>query len=37
MTLGGWVFMLISVSCVIGLATFCFYRVFTAPADDERE
>ncbi|MCS6926036.1 MAG: hypothetical protein NZ578_09060 [Candidatus Binatia bacterium] len=29
MTIGGWIFMVLSVSLVVGLATFCFYRVLT--------
>jgi hypothetical protein len=33
MTAGGWIFMLISVGLVIGLTAWCYYRVFTAPAE----
>lgn len=32
MTIGGWVFMLASISCVVSLITFCFYRVLRKPA-----
>jgi hypothetical protein len=31
MTIGGWAFMLLSVSFVIGLTGFCFYRILTIP------
>jgi hypothetical protein len=31
MTIGGWIFMILSVSFVVGLAAFCFYRVLTTP------
>jgi len=31
MTAGGWVFMLCSVSFVVGLAFWCFWRVLSAP------
>jgi hypothetical protein len=35
MTTAGWVFMLSSIGFVIGLLTFCFYRVLTKPASTE--
>lgn len=39
MTLLGWIFMLSSVTFVIGLTTFCFHRVLVShvepPEDDE--
>lgn len=35
MTLGGWVFMLGSISSVIGLCAYCFRRVLTAPRTPE--
>ncbi len=31
MTIGGWIFMILSVGFVVALAAFCFYRVLTAP------
>lgn len=37
MTAGGWISMLVSVSFVVGLVGFCFYRVLAgsgAPPDD---
>ena len=37
MTLGGWIFMLVSVSCVVGLAGFCFYRVLRVPGEQNQE
>ncbi len=33
MTLGGWIFMTVSVSFVVVLVTYCFYRVLFAPGD----
>lgn len=35
MTIGGWIFMLVSISFVVGLAVFCFYRVLRVPGRDE--
>ena len=41
MTAGGWISMLVSVSFVVGLVSFCFYRVLTGtggpPPDDHAE
>ena len=37
MTLGGWIFMLVSISCVVSLAGFCFYRVLTVPETQQQE
>lgn len=37
MTIGGWIFMLVSISFVVGLAGFCFYRVLNVPAGQERK
>ena len=31
MTAGGWMFMLASIGCVLGLVGFCFYRVLAGP------
>ena len=31
MTITGWLFMLLSVGCVVALVTYCYYRVLTAP------
>lgn len=36
MTAGGWVFMLFSITAVVSLATFCFYRVLSKPSATER-
>lgn len=36
MTIGGWIFMILSVSLVVGLATFCFYRVLTTATRSPR-
>lgn len=33
MTLGGWLFLIVSTVFVWGLTAWCFYRVLTAPAD----
>lgn len=33
MNIWGWFFMLISWGFIIGLAAFCFYRVFVEPSD----
>lgn len=33
MTAGGWLFMLTSVGFVVGLVSYCFYRVLTAPSE----
>ena len=35
MTAAGWVFMLGSIGGVIGLVSFCFYRVLTKPQTTE--
>lgn len=32
MTIGGWIVMLLSVTFVVSLASFCFYRVLTSPS-----
>lgn len=41
MTLLGWIFMVSSVTFVLGLTTFCFYRVLVShvepPEDDESD
>ena len=37
MALGGWIFMLVSISFVLGLAGFCFYRVLNVSSEQERE
>jgi hypothetical protein len=37
MTAGGWIFMLISISCVVSLAGFCFYRVLRVPGEEREE
>ena len=33
MTVGGWIFMLISAALVWGTTIYCFYRVFTLPPE----
>lgn len=33
MTLGGWIFLLLSVGFVWGLAAWCFYKVLRLPRD----
>lgn len=35
MTLGGWLFMLSSLAFVVALAAWCYWKVLTAPPDDE--
>jgi hypothetical protein len=35
MTIGGWIFMLTSLTFVIGLAAWCFHRVFRPPQDSD--
>lgn len=37
MTALGWIFMLVSVTSVWGLAAYCFYRVLTAPEPPAEE
>ncbi len=32
MNLGGWIFMLTSITAVVSLITFCFYKVLTKPS-----
>lgn len=34
MTIGGWLFMLVSVGFVVALTAWCFYRVLTTPEDE---
>ncbi len=34
MTAGGWIFMLVSISSVLSLAGFCFYRVLRVPGEE---
>jgi len=34
MTIGGWIFMLVSVGFVVSLAGYCFYRVLTYSGED---
>lgn len=31
MTTAGWIFMISSITLVVGLVTFCFYRVLSQP------
>lgn len=35
MTTGGWIFMIGSISAVVCLLIFCFYRVLTHPSSTE--
>lgn len=35
MTAGGWVFMLFSITAVVLLVVFCFYRVLSKPSTTE--
>lgn len=35
MTTGGWVIMIISMSSVIALVSFCYYKVLTTPTSTE--
>jgi hypothetical protein len=35
MTAGGWILMLVSLAVVWGLTFWCFYRVLTAPPEDQ--
>jgi hypothetical protein len=35
MTLGGWIFLILSTIFVYGLTGWCFYKVLTAPSDIE--
>lgn len=35
MTTAGWIFMISSIGFVLGLITFCFYRVLTHPGSEE--
>ena len=37
MTAGGWIFMLVSISFVVSLAGFCFYRVLRVPGEEGKE
>ena len=32
MTTGGWVIMITSITCVVALASFCYYRVLSKPS-----
>lgn len=32
MTTAGWVIMITSISCVVALASFCYYRVLRSPS-----
>lgn len=36
MTLGGWVFMILSLSFVLGLTGWCYYKVLTIPGEIEK-
>jgi hypothetical protein len=36
MTTGGWIFMLGSIGFVVGLASWCFYRILILPEERER-
>jgi amino acid permease len=33
MTIGGWIFLVLSLAFVWALTVWCFYRVFTAPKE----
>ena len=35
MTVGGWIFLVVSAAFVWGLTGFCFYKVFTLPPESE--
>ena len=35
MTVGGWIFMSVSIAFVLGLCTFCFYKVLSKPSTPE--
>jgi hypothetical protein len=35
MNIGGWIFMVASLSFVVGLLAWCFRRVFTEPAQSD--
>jgi hypothetical protein len=37
MTVGGWIVMLLSVSAVLSLSTYCLYRTLTVPEADIEE
>lgn len=37
MTFGGWIVMILSVSSVVALVSFCLYRVLTLPPVDVEE
>jgi len=37
MTTAGWIFMISSITAVIALTVYCFYRVLTTPSSDELE
>ncbi len=35
MTTGGWVIMITSMTCVVALVSFCYYKVLTHPESTE--
>ncbi|SMP58523.1 hypothetical protein SAMN06265222_10657 [Neorhodopirellula lusitana] len=35
MTIGGWIVMSLSIGSVLTLLTFCLYKTFTIPADQD--
>lgn len=35
MTTAGWIFMIVSITAVIALTAYCFYRVLTTPSSAE--
>ena len=37
LTIAGWIFMLVSVSFVVILTFYCFYRVLTAPTEPAKQ
>jgi hypothetical protein len=34
MTIGGWIFMILSITLVVGLTAWCYYRVLTTPSPE---
>ncbi len=36
MTIGGWIFMVCSITAVVSLISFCFYKVLTSSGATER-
>ena len=35
MEVGGWIFLLVSGTCVLGLTIWCYYKVLTSPPAGE--